>query len=197
METIRRKALEVGVRNLSYDKLKPLLGDDLIILQKYVKSNESLVEKTLELEREKFVEIFIEYDFEGMNAIDILLIVSHELAQKFYDISPSITHELKGLFPEIYQQHFDERIRFISEKIRINLTKGISQGMYRNDLSIELIARLYISRLIDIHNPDFFPPEAFSFKTLFDQMFESFVRSVATTEGLIYYEKRKNSAGFK
>ncbi|MBU1578748.1 MAG: hypothetical protein KJ754_04920 [Bacteroidetes bacterium] len=197
LETIRRKALEVGVRNLSYDKLKPLLGDDLIILQKYVKSNESLVEKTLELEREKFVEIFIEYDFEGMNAIDILLIVSHELAQKFYDISPSITHELKGLFPEIYQQHFDERIRFISEKIRINLTKGISQGMYRNDLSIELIARLYISRLIDIHNPDFFPPEAFSFKTLFDQMFESFVRSVATTEGLIYYEKRKNSAGFK
>lgn len=197
LETIRRKALEVGVRNLSYDKLKPLLGDDLIILQKYVKSNESLVEKTLELEREKFVEIFIEYDFEGMNAIDILLIVSHELAQKFYDISPSITHELKGLFPEIYQQHFDERIRFISEKIRINLTKGISQGMYRNDLSIELIARLYISRLIDIHNPDFFPPEAFSFKTLFDQMFESFVRSVATTEGLIYYEKQKNSAGFK
>ncbi|MDA3942060.1 MAG: hypothetical protein PF694_00810 [Bacteroidetes bacterium] len=196
LETIRRKALEVGVRNLSYDKLKPLLGDDLIILQKYVKSNESLVEKTLELEREKFVEIFIEYDFEGMNAIDILLIVSHELAQKFYDISPSITHELKGLFPEIYQQHFDERIRFISEKIRINLTKGISQGMYRNDLSIELIARLYISRLIDIHNPDFFPPEAFSFKTLFDQMFESFVRSVATTEGLIYYEKQKNSAGF-
>ncbi len=196
LETIRRKALEVGVQNLSIDKLEPMIGTDYSILQKYVRSNEDLVTKTLELEREKFAEIFLEYDFEGMNAIDILLIVSRELAQKFYDVSPSITHELKGMFPEIYQHHFEERIRFISDKIRINLTKGISQGMYRNDLSIELIARLYISRLIDIHNPDFFPPEAFSFKTLFDQMFESLVRSVATTEGLAYFEQQKNSAGF-
>ncbi|HOI31676.1 MAG: hypothetical protein PHG67_06525 [Bacteroidales bacterium] len=196
LETIRRKALEVGVRNLSVDKLEPMIGMDYSILKKYVQSNEELVSKTLELEREKFAEIFLEYDFEGMNAIDILLIVSRELAQKFYDVSPSITHELKGLFPEIYQHHFEERIRFISDKIRINLTKGISQGMYRNDLSIELIARLYISRLIDIHNPDFFPPEAFSFQTLFDQMFESLVRSVATTEGLAYFEQQKNSAGF-
>ncbi len=35
-----------------------------------------------------------------MNAIDILLIVSRELADKFHDISPAITFELKGLFPE-------------------------------------------------------------------------------------------------
>jgi len=131
-----------------------------------------------------------------MNAIDILVIVSHELAEKFYDISPSITHELKGMFPTIYHHHFEERIRFISDKIRINLTKGISQNMYRSDLSIELIARLYISRLIDIHNPDFFPPEEFSFQTLYDQMFESFIRSVATPEGLDYFEKKKNSVSF-
>ncbi|MCK9451289.1 MAG: hypothetical protein M0Q90_06320 [Bacteroidales bacterium] len=197
LETIRRKALEIGVRNLSFDKLEPLIGDDIQILNKYISSNEELVEKTLQLEREKFIEIFIEYDFEGMNAIDILLIVSRELAEKFYDISPAITHELKGLFPDIYQQHFDQRVHFISDKIRINLTKGISQEMYRSDLSIELIARLYISRLIDIHNPNFFPPEGFSFKTLFDVMFENFVRSIATPKGLTYYEEKKNSAGFE
>lgn len=197
LETIRRKALEIGVRNLSFDKLKPVIGEDIHILNKYVNSNEELVVKTLQLEREKFAEIFIEYDFEGMNAIDILLIVSRELADKFHDISPAITFELKGLFPEIYQSHFEERIHFISDKIRINLTKGISQQMYRSDLSIELIARLYISRLIDIHNPDFFPPEAFNFKTLFDVMFENFVRSIATSRGLAYYEEKKNSAGLE
>jgi hypothetical protein len=196
LENIRRKALDQGIKNLSIDQLHQFSEIDLKTLLKYVRSNEQLVEKTLELEREKFAEIFLEYDFEGMNAIDILMIVSRELAEKFYDISPSITHELKGLFPDVYHKHFEERIRFISDKIRINLTKGISQEMYRSDLSIELIARLYISRLIDIHNPDFFPPEEFSFKTLYDQMFESFIRSVATTEGLIYFEKKKKSLKF-
>lgn len=196
LENIRRKALDQGIKNLSIDKLGQFPEIDLETLRKYVQTNEELVEKTLQLEREKFAEIFLEYDFEGMNAIDILMIVSRELAEKFYDISPSITHELKGMFPAVYHHHFEERIRFISDKIRINLTKGISQQMYRSDLSIELIARLYISRLIDIHNPDFFPPEEFSFKTLYDQMFESFIRSVATTDGLIYFEKKKKSFKF-
>ncbi|MCK4361200.1 MAG: hypothetical protein KAV70_05605, partial [Bacteroidales bacterium] len=79
---------------------------------------------------------------------------------------------------------------FIFGKIKINLTKGINQGIYRDDLSIELIARLYISRLTDIHNPEFFPPEKFSFQTFFDVMFENFIRGIAKPEGIKYYEKQ-------
>lgn len=191
LEYVRLKALTVGIRTLSLEKVKRMPDIQEDILNKYIHSNEDLVEKVLELEREKFAVIFLKFDFEGMNAIDILMIVSRELAEKFNEISPSITHDLKGLFPDIYYQHFEKRIQFISEKIRINLTKGINQGMYRNDLSIELIARLYISRLIDLHNPDLFPPNEFSFTTLFNLMFENFVRSVATPEGLAYFEKRK------
>jgi hypothetical protein len=186
----------MGVRNLSIEKLKNYPDIQWDILRKYIHSNDELVEKTLELEREKFNIIFLKFDFEGMNAIDILMIVSKEMAEKFSELSPSITHELKDLFPEIYHNHFEKRIQFISDKIRINLTKGISQGMYRSDLSIELIARLYISRLIDLHNPDFFPPEAFSFSTLFNQMFESFIRSVGTPEGLAYYDLKKKAVQF-
>lgn len=196
LESIRRKALKHGIKNLSLDRIGNYDDIPVNVLMKYLQTNEELVEKTLELEREKFMEIFVEFNFEGMNAIDILMIVSKEVSKKFIEVSPSITHQLNDLFPEIYHSHVEKRIQFISDKIRINLTKGISQGMYRSDLSIELIARLYISRLIDIHNPDYFPPEEFSFKTLFDQMFESFVRSVATPEGLAYYDQKRDVIRF-
>jgi len=112
------------------------------------------------------------------------------------DISPSVTFVLKNHFPEIYQRHFIQRRDFIYEKIQINLSKGISQGMYRDDLSIELVARLYLSRLIDLHNPDFFPAEKFSFETIFNVMFENFIRSIAKPEGLTYFEKKKKNFKF-
>ena len=48
-------------------------------------------------------------------------------------------------------------------KIFFNIQRGIWQGLYRDDVSTELVARRYISRLIDLHNPDNFPPEEFSF----------------------------------
>ena len=135
-------------------------------------------------------------NFEGVNAIDILLIVSREVGDRFRDVSPSMTFDLKKYYPDIYHKHIDERIDFIFKKIQINLEKGINQGMYRDDLSVELVARLYIRRLIDLHNPEFFPAEKFSFRTLYDVMIDNFIRGIATETGLAYYETKRTKLNF-
>jgi hypothetical protein len=181
---------------INLDEISRRTGVPKEEILKYFSGEEELVEKALEFERLRFEEIFKIHDFEGVNAIDILLTVSKEVADKFLDVSPSVTFVLKKHFPDIYQKHFELRRDFIYGKIQINLTKGINQGMYRDDLSIELVARLYLSRLIDLHNPDFFPPEKFSFETIFNVMFESLIRSIAKPEGLEYYEKKRKSIRF-
>lgn len=187
---VRDLIVKYGIRSLTFDNISEHLSLPIDDLRIYYTSEKHLVEKILELERENFKEIFERYNFEGINAIDILLTVSSEINNRFKEVTTSITHEWKNIYPEIYQQHIEARIDFIFEKIKINIQKGIAQGMYRDDLSIELLSRLYISRLIDMHNPLFFPPEKFSFKTLFEVMFENFIRGIATTEGLKYYSLR-------
>ena len=181
---------------IDLEEISSKIGISREVILSYVTGEEELVEKVLDFERHRFEEIFKIHDFEGVNAIDILLTVSKELAEKFMDISPSVTFVLKKHFPDIYQRHFILRRDFIYEKIQINLSKGISQGMYRDDLSIELIARLYLSRLIDLHNPDYFPADKFSFDTIFNVMFENFIRSIAKPEGLAYFEKKKKNFKF-
>ena len=181
---------------IDLEEISSKIGISREVILSYVTGEEELVEKVLDFERHRFEEIFKIHDFEGVNAIDILLTVSKELAEKFMDISPSVTFVLKKHLPDIYQRHFILRRDFIYEKIQINLSKGISQGMYRDDLSIELIARLYLSRLIDLHNPDYFPADKFSFDTIFNVMFENFIRSIAKPEGLAYFEKKKKNFKF-
>lgn len=195
---IRAIANEKGIECISLEMLhkNPEVSND--VLDKYFSSDEVLAAKILEDERDKFEEIFVQHDFDGYNdAIDILFTVVREMANKFYHLSPSVTHKYEELYPEVFQKHIDERINFIFGKIQINLQKGISQGFYRDDVSIELVARLYIRRLIDLHNTENFPPEKFSMETMFDQMFENFVRSVATEKGTTYFEKKKKSTKIK
>ncbi|HRX98350.1 MAG TPA: hypothetical protein P5514_15500, partial [Bacteroidales bacterium] len=181
----------------SFEEIENKTGIQRSDISKYVKNEEELVQKLLELERQKFEEIFLIHDFEGVNAIDILLTVSKEVANNFILVSPAITVHLKSKYPQIYQDHFEKRLQFIFDKIQINITKGIQQGLYREDLSIELLARLYLSRLIDIHNPDLFPPDKFSFETLFAVMFEDLVRSIGKPEAIAYFEKKIKSVRFK
>jgi len=197
LERVRELFYRYGVRSVSMDDICRDLGLSKKKLYQFVNSKTALVEKLLELERQNFEVIFETHNFEGVNAIDILLIVSRDLGNRFRDISPSMTFDLKKYYPDIYHKHVDERIEFIYNKIQINLQKGISQGMYRDDLSIELVARLYIRRLIDLHNPEFFPAEKFSFQTLFDVMFDNFIRGIANPNGIDYYEKQKKKLNLK
>jgi len=197
LQTIRNIANEKGVAEISLEKLHRNNKIPQDILNKYYSKNIDLVRDILTEERNKFEEIFVDHDFDGYyDAIDILFTVSKEMAGKFFSLSPSVTYEWKDIYPDIYQEHIQKRIDFIYMKINVNLQKGIRSGLYRNDVSTELVARRYISRLLDLHDPDNFPPEEFSFRKLFDQMFENFVESIATEEGLVHYKKKKKSAKF-
>lgn len=196
LKEVRTILINDGVNHL---KLKSIAGKtsySLDQLKNYFKDDSDLVSQLLEFERHAFKEIFEENDFEGVNAIDIMMFVGKELSDKYDYITPSYSSDIKKCYPEVYEKHFQNRTDFIFEKIRINLTKGINQGMYRSDLSIELISRLYISRLWDIHNENFFPPEKFSFDTLYEFMFDNLIRSIATEEGLKYYKQKIKKVEF-
>lgn len=191
LKKIRNILVSKGVKQINIASVSVILEIPEDKLKEFFVDDHDLVSQVLEFERQGFMVIFDEHDFEGINAIDIMMIVSKEVAQKYEYISPSYSTEIEKIYPTIYQEHFDARRDFIFKKIQINLQKGISQGMYRSDLSIELISRLYMSRLMDLHNTDYFPPEKFSFEMLFEIMFDSLIRSIATEEGMEYYNKKK------
>ena len=197
LEGIREAAFEQNLMNYSIVEVSSKLNIPINELKQYFESDQDLVEKVLAFERESFQDIFDTYNFEDVNAIDILLTVSREVSKRFKDVSPSLTFNLKSTYPKLYQYHIDTRINFIFEKIKINIIKGIGQGVYRDDLSVELLARIYISRLIDLHNPDFFPSEQFSFDIIFDTMFDHFIRGIVNEEGMKYYKKCRKRLKFE
>ena len=179
------KSSEFLFQNLAKDLDLPLE-----LLETAFGSEKGLVEEILNFEQQNLENIFSEFDFTDTNAIDDLLIVSKEISNKAVNILPSITFDLRSDFPEVRQKFVDKRVTFVSAKIKSNFEFGIKQGMYRPDLSAELVSRIYISRLIDLHNPDFFPNESISFPVLFDVMFDTFIRGICSDEGKRYYEKK-------
>jgi len=155
LKTARKLSLERGISNITINDICIAHNITKEELSDYFVDEAVLVDHILKFERENFKSIFDTYSFKDLNAIDSLLFVSKETCKRFQDITPTTTFGLKKTYPEAYQNHFDERISFIFDKIKINIQRGIDEGLYRMDLSGELISRLYISRLIDIHNPDF------------------------------------------
>jgi len=194
LDTIRHQVIRNGQVDLTFDRLSQITSVDMQLLRSHISTPDELVERLLDYELEKFSDIIASTNG-NTNAIDVMLLVSKRIAEKFEEIFPSVSPQLKVLYPQAWHRQFEKRLEFISGSIRRNLNSGIAQGMYRSDLSTELIARLYLARIIDIHNPELFPPNSFSFEVLFAQVFESLIRSIATPEGLAYFIERRKHYG--
>jgi hypothetical protein len=177
---------------LSEEKLRSV-GTSLAEVRQYFPdgAEEDLVAAILERERVCFEEIFDEYNFDGWNAIDIMLLVGDEINKRFFYLSPSVTFKLANPYPELYRRHLSARSEFIFQKIKINIEKGMRQGMYKNDVSSEMVARMYIAKLNDMHNNEIYPPEGFEFATIFNSMIDGVIRTITNGEGWDYYKQRK------
>ncbi len=191
VETIRNIALKKGVSEISLEKLKANPALDNALLDKYFTTDKDLAESIFENDRQHFEVIFKDKNFETNNAIDNLFTVSEIIAKNFNYLSPSIYHHYQEKYPDVYEAYFNKRSDDVFNRISINLNRGIWQEYYRDDLGIELVARGYISRLIDLYNKENFPAEDFSFDDFFNQMVETFVLSIVTDKGLAYWNEKK------
>lgn len=188
-EKLRKYVYRYGTE-FSDENLKKV-GTTREEINEHFSGNEDIVYSILEQERICFEEIFDVYNFDGWNAIDILLLVGNEIYDRFFRVSPSVTFKLAESYPQLYEQHLAARTQFIFEKIKINIEKGMQQGMYKNDVSSEMVGRMYIAKLNDIHNTEIYPPEGFDFATIFNNLIDNVIKSITNDEGWDYYKQRK------
>jgi len=108
-----------------------------------------------------------------------------------------LNFDLQKYYPEIYKAYTQEKKKIVMQQIKQNLRLGITQGLYRSDLDIDLIASLYIQKIKDLHDPDFYSSGKFSYQKVFKVMFENHIRGIANEEGIRYFEDKKKEIKFK
>jgi hypothetical protein len=65
-----------------------------------------------------------------------------------------------------------------------NLQRGIESGLYREDVNIEFISRIYFTGLVGIKDNEIFPPAVFEINATTRLYLEYHIRGIATNKGL-------------
>ena len=183
---------EFGIRNLNMDDISRSLGISKKTLYQYVKSKEDLLEKLFYYDDFKWDIEFSRIKLEGLNAIDVLINVSLMVFEEMGKVDPKIKFELKKYYEPIFSQFMVRKQNHIFNLISKNIEKGITEGHYRSDVNIELVAGLYVRNLVLMHNKDFCIVENITFDQVFEVMFENHIRAISTPQGTAYFEKRKS-----
>jgi len=183
-----------GIRSISMDDISKELGISKKTIYQYFANKTELVEKVLAYMTEQESTLCIDGDVTKMNAIDILLAVSRNVSKQLKDLNPINAFELQKYYPAIFREFVIRKRDHVFGQVKKNFEQGISEGIYRTDLNIDLVARLYIQKLEDVHDQEFLESVNFGFEKVFQVMFDNHIRGIANADGLAYYENQIKSS---
>ena len=189
---VREWFMKYGIKSMTMDDIASELGISKKTLYQYVTDKDDLVGKFVDNEIELRQKEICSCFKVGFNAIEELFEISLFMNKLMREQNPATEHDLKKYYPLHYQKIVKKRREGIYDYILLNLKKGIEEGLYRKDLEVEIIAKLYLSRSESITASDIFTIEEYTSLKLFIEHLTYHVRGIATEKGIVVLEKKIN-----
>lgn len=180
-----------GLKSISMDDMAQHLGISKKTLYKYVSGKEDLIVQVVEFERQKIKQQFQSIPQEGMNAIDILLEHSRIVNRIYEDTNPAFMFDIRKYHHALEETCFEKTNETIYKTIRKNIELGIKQGIYRDNLDIEMTALLYTKKIQTIHRDQQGGKLTYTPEQMFRVMMENHIMGIATEKGRKYFMEKK------
>ena len=118
------------------------------------------------------------------NPIEEIFDIKKLIMEHLKDEKSSPQYQLQKYYPKIYNTLKTKQYDVMSSCVIENLKRGVSQGLYRNSIDIEFVARIYFSGILSVKDKDLFPKDKFPTIVLLENFLEYHLRGIVTEKGL-------------
>jgi hypothetical protein len=113
------------------------------------------------------------------------------MQEMFASMNPSILNDLEKYHPGGYAIFRDFKNDFLYNSIKGNIERGISEGLYREDVHVEILSRFRVSTLAISMAKGVFADNRFSLLEIEVQVLMNFLYGLVTAKGYKLIEKYK------
>jgi AcrR family transcriptional regulator len=178
-----------GIRSVTMDDVSRELGISKKTLYQYFIDKNDLVSKIIDLEVTQRNKQFQQIFNNNLNAIEELLEVSKMVNLMLKEYSPAIDYDLKKYYPHVHEKIHLVKSRRMYEMVLQNMKKGKMEGIFREEMNEEVIAKLHVSRIIASTDNSLFSADEFFSSTVFFEVFIYHIRGIANEKGLKILEQ--------
>ena len=119
------------------------------------------------------------------NPIEEFFEIKTYVLRHLKDEKSSPQYQLQKYYPKIYQTLISKQLEYMQESIIKTLQRGIEQQLFRKEMDVDFISRIYFVGMTGIKNSDLFPRASFEMNNLLNDYLEYHLRAIVTENGLI------------
>ncbi|HEY0979068.1 MAG TPA: TetR/AcrR family transcriptional regulator [Flavobacteriales bacterium] len=180
-----------GIKSVTMDDVARHLGISKKTLYLYVTDKADLVTRVLSSTSDRIHTEVTRLQGIGLNAIDEMLAIATYIAKETAVFHPSIYFDLAKYYPEACRVMDESKQMLVVKQITSNMEKGIREGLYRSDLNVPLLARLYVVRFDQAMTIEIGSMLGrFSLAEINWELFRYHIRAIASKKGIDHLEKK-------
>lgn len=179
--------LKLGFKSVTMDDIASEMCISKKTIYKFFCNKELLIAESTEMVHKTIHESIDTIAAKNYNAIKENFEIKKMFKEMFKSGEASPAHQLKKHYPEIYDKVMSREISECNTVFKQNIEKGIQQGLYRENLDIDIYVGFYYNLIFSIHGMTSSEKES---QKLELEALEYHTRAMATPSGIIELEKQ-------
>ena len=176
--------LNLGFKSVTMDDIASNLGVSKKTIYTHFKNKTELVDSVTSY---FFEEVCMGIDLickEKKNPIRELFEIKRFVMEYLKDEKSSPQFQLQKYYPQIYASLKQRQFKVMQESIIENLKRGVEMKLFRSDIDLDFISRLYFHGMTGIKDKTLFPLKKYSMNTLMNYYLDYHLRGICTTNGI-------------
>jgi AcrR family transcriptional regulator len=180
-----------GTRSVSMDDIAAQAGMSKKTLYQHYADKEELVSEVFTAVMEENKTNCLSCREAAENALHEIFLAFDRLQDMFSNMHPAVLYDMEKYHPGTFAKFRAFQGGFMYNMIRTNLERGISEGLYRENIDVDLLTRYRIHSIMVAFNPEVFPPNRHTLVNIEFQLLEHFLYGISTAKGVKLIEKYK------
>ena len=178
--------LRLGFKSITMDDIACEMCISKKTIYKYFSNKDILIEESIQAVHKEIRATLNKIAEENFNAIEENFEVKRMFREMYKSAESSPIYQLKKHYPEIYDKVLSMQVSVCEDCFRQNITKGIREGLYRENLDIDNYVKFYYTLIFNINENTMLEKDAHELEV---KALEYHIRAMATLAGIIELEK--------
>jgi TetR/AcrR family transcriptional regulator, cholesterol catabolism regulator len=182
-----------GIRAVTMDMLASSLGISKRTIYEVFSDKDELLKGVLKWMSQKQSEVMTKIFSESENVIEAIFKMLDLMSDHFQKMSPAFLMDIKRFHKGLADYPADVHdLPYYSNNSEI-LTRGIKEGVFRDDINIEITNKCLLEVVRMSNDNEVFPPDNFLNKDVIRNFYINYLRGISTQKGLDlinFYEKK-------
>lgn len=175
--------LNLGFKSVTMDDLAHEMGISKKTIYSHFENKTKLVEETTMNMFGHISNGINQICVLGKNPIEELYEIKKFVMLHLKDEKSSPSYQLQKYYPKLHERMRKKQFELMQDCVVDNVKRGIEQGIYRNNLDVDFVARIYYSGVTSIKDKNIFPNQKFPMPQLMDNYLDYHLRGIVTPEG--------------